>query len=56
MSELLSFGTLAHQEQLFLAIQASHIYIAGTWIAQYFVWKRKIKKMNEGIKDNNDMN
>ena len=29
MSELLSFGTLAHQEKPFLAIQASHIYIAG---------------------------
>ena len=31
------------------------IFLA-TWVAQYFVWKRKIKKMNEGIKDNNDMN
>ncbi|MBD9206356.1 MAG: DUF3021 domain-containing protein, partial [Clostridiales bacterium] len=26
------------------------------WITQYSVWKRKIKKMNEGIKDNNDIN
>ena len=25
------------------------------WVTQYSVWKRKIKKMNEGIKDNNDM-
>ena len=31
------------------------IFLAA-WIAQYSVWKRKIKKMNEGIKDNNDMN
>ena len=31
------------------------IFLAA-WVAQYFVWKRKIKKMNEGIKDNNDMN
>ena len=31
------------------------IFLAA-WAAQYSVWKRKIKKMNEGIKDNNDMN
>ena len=30
------------------------IFLAA-WAAQYSVWKRKIKKMNEGIKDNNDM-
>ena len=29
------------------------IFLAA-WVAQYSVWKRKIKKMNEGIKDNND--
>lgn len=31
------------------------IFLAA-WVTQYSVWKRKIKKMNEGIKDNNDMN
>ena len=31
------------------------IFLAA-WATQYSVWKRKIKKMNEGIKDNNDMN
>ena len=30
------------------------IFLAA-WATQYSVWKRKIKKMNEGIKDNNDM-
>lgn len=30
------------------------IFLAA-WVTQYSVWKRKIKKMNEGIKDNNDM-
>ena len=27
------------------------IFLAA-WVTQYSVWKRKIKKMNEGIKDN----
>ena len=31
------------------------IFLAA-WVTQYSVWKRKIKKMNEGIKDNHDMN
>ena len=31
------------------------IFLAA-WVIQYSVWKRKITKMNEGIKDNNDMN
>ena len=31
------------------------IFLAA-WVTQYSVWKRKIQKMNEGIKDNNDMN
>ena len=30
------------------------IFLAA-WVTQYSVWKRKIKKMNEGIKDNSDM-
>ncbi|MBD9224269.1 MAG: DUF3021 domain-containing protein, partial [Clostridiales bacterium] len=25
-----------------------------TWLVQYFVWKRKVKRMNDGVRKSNN--
>ncbi len=47
-----SFETLMQKRGSYVGIFVAIFVI--TWLVQYFVWKRKVKRMNDGVRKSNN--